>query len=162
MKGKVILPWCLGNQLWQWYPNTSGHICRPAFEVELTSLLTTTRGDLQVKEQRATRVSIEASALRLDENFLFHRKLIAVIAVAPTGKASFVYSYVQTRLMDQYNAKWPLSLVYVIKPLITAIRAIPVTIPPLGWRTVPEISELLSMWEGKMINLSESKDWVNV
>ena len=74
-ESKVILPWCLGNQLWQCYPNTSGHICRPAFEVELTSLLTTTRGDLQVKEQRATRVSIEASALRLDENFLFHRKL---------------------------------------------------------------------------------------
>jgi len=28
---------------------------------------------------------------------------IAVIAVAPTGKASFVYSYVQTRLKGQYN-----------------------------------------------------------
>ena len=30
---------------------------------------------------------------------------IAVIAVAPTGKASFVYSYVQTRLRGQYNGK---------------------------------------------------------
>ena len=26
--------------------------------------------------------------------------------------------------MDQYNGKWPLSLVYLLKPLITAIRAI--------------------------------------
>ena len=31
--------------------------------------------------------------------------LIAVIAVAPAGKASFVYSYAQTRLMGQYNGK---------------------------------------------------------
>jgi len=33
------------------------------------------------------------------------RRMIAVaaIAVAPTGKASFVYSYVQTRLMGQYS-----------------------------------------------------------
>ena len=30
---------------------------------------------------------------------------IAVIAVAPTGKVFFVYSYVQTRLKDQYNGK---------------------------------------------------------
>ena len=30
---------------------------------------------------------------------------MAVIAVAPTGKASFVSSYVQTRLKGQYNAK---------------------------------------------------------
>ena len=39
---------------------------------------------------------------------------IAVIAVAPTGKASFVYSYVQMRLKGQYNGKWPFSLVYVL------------------------------------------------
>ena len=32
-------------------------------------------------------------------------KLIAVIAVAPTDRASFVYSYVQTRLKGQYNGK---------------------------------------------------------
>jgi len=49
---------------------------------------------------------------------------IAVIAVASTGKAFLVYSYVQTRLMGQYNGKCPISLVYVLKPLITAIRAI--------------------------------------
>ena len=30
---------------------------------------------------------------------------IALIAVAPTDKASFVYSYVQTRLMGQCNGK---------------------------------------------------------
>ena len=52
---------------------------------------------------------------------------IAVIAVAPTDRASFVYSYVQTRLKGQYNGKWPFSLVYVLKPLIIAIRAIPFT-----------------------------------
>jgi len=55
--------------------------------------------------------------------FVMYRA-IAVIEVAPTGKASFVYSYVQTRLRGQYNGKWPFSLVYVLKPLITAIRAI--------------------------------------
>ena len=49
---------------------------------------------------------------------------IAVIAVAPTDRTSFVYSYVQTRLKGQYNGKWPFSLVYVLKPLITPIRAI--------------------------------------
>ena len=51
-------------------------------------------------------------------------KLIAVIAVAPSGKVSFVCSYVQTRLRGQHNGKWPSSLVYVRRPLITAIRAI--------------------------------------
>lgn len=102
MKGKVILPWCHCNQQWQCYPNTSGHTCHPAFEVESTSLLTITRGDLQVKAQRATRVSIAASGLRLDANFLFHR------------------------------------------------RVIPVAIPPLGWRIVPEISELLRVREEKI------------
>jgi len=40
------------------------------------------------------------------------------------AQASFVYSYVQTRLKGQYNEKWPLILVYVLKPLIIAIRAI--------------------------------------
>ena len=49
---------------------------------------------------------------------------IAVFAVAPTGKAPFVYSYVQTRLMGQYNGKRPISLDYMLKLLITAIRAI--------------------------------------
>jgi len=46
------------------------------------------------------------------------------MAVERTGKASFVYSYVQTRLRGQYNGKWPFSLLYMLKPLITAIRAI--------------------------------------
>ena len=36
---------------------------------------------------------------------IFNMLTIAVIAVAPTGKASFVYSYVQTRLKGQYNGK---------------------------------------------------------
>ena len=49
---------------------------------------------------------------------------IAVIAVAPTDRASFVYNYVQTRPKSQYNGKWPFSLVYVLKRLITPIRAI--------------------------------------
>ena len=49
-------------------------------------------------------------------------ELIAVIAVAPTGKASFVFSYMETRLKGQYNEEWPFSLVCVL--LITAIRAI--------------------------------------
>ena len=37
----------------------------------------------------------------------FGRNEIAVIAVASTDKASFVYSYVQTRLMGQYDGKRP-------------------------------------------------------
>ena len=49
---------------------------------------------------------------------------IAVFAVASTGRASFVYRYVQTKLRGQYNGKWPFSLIYVLKPLITAIREI--------------------------------------
>ena len=49
---------------------------------------------------------------------------ITVVEVAPAGKASFVYSYVQTRLTGQYNGKWPFSLVYVLKPQITAISGI--------------------------------------
>ena len=49
---------------------------------------------------------------------------IAVITVEPAGKASCVYSCMQTRLMDQYNAKSPISLVYGSKPLVTVIRAI--------------------------------------
>ena len=52
---------------------------------------------------------------------------IAVIAVAPTGKASFVNSYVLPRPMGLNNRKRPFSLVYVLKPLITAIRAIATT-----------------------------------
>ena len=49
-------------------------------------------------------------------------ELIAVIEVAPTGKASFVtFSYMETRLKGQYNEEWPFSLVCVLKPLITAI-----------------------------------------
>ena len=35
----------------------------------------------------------------------FGKDLTAVIAVARTGKASFVDSYVQTRVMGQYNGK---------------------------------------------------------
>ena len=49
---------------------------------------------------------------------------IAVITVEPAGKASFVLGCIQTRLMGQYNGKWPVSLVYMSKPLITVITAI--------------------------------------
>ena len=44
--------------------------------------------------------------------------------IKPAGKASFVYSCMQTRLMAQYNDKWPISLVCVSKPLMTATTAI--------------------------------------
>ena len=50
--------------------------------------------------------------------------LIVVITVAPTGKVSFLYSCVQTRLIGQYNGKQPISLVYVSKLQITVIRAV--------------------------------------
>ena len=42
---------------------------------------------------------------RRKEKFPIVATRIAVIAVAPTGKASFVYSNVQTRLKGQYNRK---------------------------------------------------------
>ena len=58
---------------------------------------------------------------------------IAFMEVAPMGKAPFVYSYVQTRLMGQYNGKSPFSLVHVLKPLITAIRAITWPLQVQGW-----------------------------
>lgn len=35
------------------------------------------------------------------------------VTVEPTGKASFVYSYIQTRLINQYNWKWPISFLWV-------------------------------------------------
>ena len=56
---------------------------------------------------------------------------IAVITVEPAGKASFVLGCIQTRLMGQYNGKWPISLVYMSKPLITVIAAI----EALEWHT---------------------------
>ena len=61
---------------------------------------------------------------RGDKQLRCYQSTIVVIAVAPTGKASFVYSYMQMRLMGQYNGKWPFSLIYALKPLITVIRAI--------------------------------------
>ena len=50
--------------------------------------------------------------------------LIVVITVEPTGKVSFLYSCVPTRLIGQYNGKQPISLVYVSKLQITVIRAV--------------------------------------
>ena len=47
---------------------------------------------------------------------------IAVTAVEPAGQVCFVY--MKTRLMSQCNGKWPISLVYAWKPLITATTAI--------------------------------------
>ena len=63
--------------------------------------------------------------------FEYHRgnrnaqqNLIAVITVEPAGKAPFVLGCIQTRLVGQYNGKWPISLVYMSKPLVTVITAI--------------------------------------
>ena len=49
---------------------------------------------------------------------------IFFITVEPASKAIFVLGCIQTRLMGQYNGKWPISLVYKSKPLITVIAAI--------------------------------------
>ena len=49
-------------------------------------------------------------------------KLIAS-TIEPAGKASFVYSCMQTRLLAKYSDKWPISLVCVSKPLMTATTA---------------------------------------
>ena len=53
-------------------------------------------------------------------------RLLATVAKAiePAGKASFVSRCMQTRLIVQNSGKGPISLVYVSKPLITAITAI--------------------------------------
>ena len=50
-------------------------------------------------------VSVEMTLLVLKEQRRQVGVPIAVIAVAPTGKSSLVYSYVQTRLKGQYNGK---------------------------------------------------------
>ena len=47
----------------------------------------------------------------------------AFVTVEPSGKASFVYSYMQTKLNGQYNGKWPISLACVSKPLITVMTS---------------------------------------
>ena len=49
----------------------------------------------------------------------------AAITDEPAGKGFFVYSCMQTRLMAQYNGIWPISLVYMSKPLITVTTAFP-------------------------------------
>ena len=51
---------------------------------------------------------------------------IAINTVEPAGQPSFLYNCMQTRLMDQYKGKWPISLVCVSKPMITEITAIDV------------------------------------
>ena len=50
-------------------------------------------------------------------------RLLATVAktIEPAGKASFVSRCMQTRLIVQNSGKGPISLVYVSKPLITAI-----------------------------------------
>ena len=77
-------------------------------------------GDSRLNQERKARSALLASKSTIKTRGI----QIAVIAVAPKGKASFVYSYVQRRLRGQYNGKWPNSLVDVLKPLINAIRAI--------------------------------------
>lgn len=49
---------------------------------------------------------------------------IAVSALEPEGKASFVEGCTQTRLMGHDNGERPISLVYVSKPLITVKTAV--------------------------------------
>ena len=49
---------------------------------------------------------------------------VAVITVEPADKLSFVYNFMQTRLMRQYNGKLPISLVLVSRPLVTVITAV--------------------------------------
>ena len=88
----------------------------------------------RVRKNFVTQVKVDMPLIERNREhikLLIDRYAIAVIAIAPTGKASFVYSYVQTRLKGQYNGKWPFSLVYVLKPLITLIRAIAMFSSPL-------------------------------
>jgi len=49
---------------------------------------------------------------------------LAVIAVEPAGKSSFVYSCMQARLLGQNDRTWHISLVLVSKPLTAVITAI--------------------------------------
>ena len=44
---------------------------------------------------------------------------MAVFTVEPASKTSFVFSCMQTRLIGQYDWKWPITLSYVSKPLTT-------------------------------------------
>lgn len=53
---------------------------------------------------------------------------IAVITVVLAGIASFIYSCMLTMLMSRYNAKWPITLLYVPQLLITVITAISINV----------------------------------
>ena len=102
-------------------------------------------------------------------------KTIVVIAVAPTSKVSFVCSYVQARLKGQYHGKWPFSLVYVLKPLITAIRAISSSNGFLWWlvtvnRWIPSTIHYIQLFHfcrntmgyRTEANLGGIKDWLEL
>ena len=73
---------------------------------------------------------------------------------------------VQTRLMGHYNGKWPFSLVYVLKPLITAINAITWPLQVQGWGSRTNcikkegwmLSCMLCSWEHKLTDLKASSE----
>ena len=70
----------------------------PATPTALTETMNKNKNSLNHESrQRKEKDKLHASAM--------FKRSIAVIAVAPTGKVSFVYSYVQTRLTGQYNGK---------------------------------------------------------
>ena len=56
---------------------------------------------------KASKVATEEEGL--SSKLAFTAGVIAIIALAATGKAFFVYSYVQTRLRGQYNENDPLA-----------------------------------------------------
>jgi len=60
------------------------------------------------------------------QNTTYHA--IALIAVEPTVKYSFVYKGIQTRLTGQYKEKLTLSPRLYVKPLITSMTAIGATV----------------------------------
>ena len=60
--------------------------------------------------------------LRMLSNKQIQFKLMPVTKAEPAGKASLVYSRMQTRLLGQYKGKCPTILVYVSKPLTTVLE----------------------------------------
>ena len=83
---------------------------------------------------------------------------IAVITIEPADKSCFVYNCMKTRLRGQYNGKWPISLVWVSRPLVTVITAIDISsFPFLWWNKFRSYLSMVEMKEGTPVEAEARK-----
>ena len=88
------------------------------------------------------------SALLFCQDQLLHNNcfyIITEIIAVITTDAAVVQGHMETRLMCHYNGRWPTSLVYASKPLMTVIRATQ-TVPSLQLVPFPQES-LYHPWQ---------------